>query len=725
MAVLLCATAAIGPLLPLRWLLAALAIGAAWRPGVAVWLPFLLAGWFAGRRAEPPPPLQPDAARLIASEGTIVRPSRQAFDRPDQQRSQLRLQSGGIVWLIEPSAAPPRCRADRISFVGWFQPLATSLGTLTVEQPSKVRDAGRGGSFLLRLLGRVDRANAAARQILEQRLGTDCGLAAALFLGRAEELGEADRNVLQATGCYHYLAISGFHVALLGWIALCGGRRLGLPRSPAMLTALGLVLGFAVWSGARPPVVRAAVVFAAWLWSHHRRRSMCTDSVLAFALLWSLGMEHGDLARPGLQLSFVAVVGIKIASLYRRATSPRGTGTGVQLHRPLVRLIAVSIGATLATAPLTAFHFETVSLLSPVSSLLLLPWILPLMATAATIVVAHAPLPALAEVLADLEIVLSRSLLTVARGLDHLPATPLEIPSPPLGCVFALLLGLVPLVRRRPLWALPCIGCSALLWSLSIRASGGDGILVLPTGHGQCVVVRSSGRTDVLDAGTKHPTSTARRRFETAIRRLRIERIDGLFLSHLDADHACFAPWLIERFGCDELLLSVAHKPAFHAVAPQASTLAALQRAALEGRTTVRFLRSGDRVGPHQVLWPRTPRHFSPNEGSLVLLSTLGGEVFLFPGDLEGPGLVELARQLTGPVDSLLLPHHGNADDHLAALLRRALPVRAIASRSAPLPEPVSALLGRLGIPCWTTARHGAIEVPARNAAHRPQPTGR
>jgi beta-lactamase superfamily II metal-dependent hydrolase len=66
------------------------------------------------------------------------------------------------------------------------------------------------------------------------------------------------------------------------------------------------------------------------------------------------------------------------------------------------------------------------------------------------------------------------------------------------------------------------------------------------------------------------------------------------------------------------------------------------------------------------------------NEGSRALLLGFGRSRVLLFGDAEGAGLRALLdrNRRLGPVDLLLLPHHGSETLWLAALLRAARPRR-------------------------------------------------
>src|SRR6185295_18588975 len=80
----------------------------------------------------------------------------------------------------------------------------------------------------------------------------------------------------------------------------------------------------------------------------------------------------------GWQLSFAAVLGILALSRPLRGAIAARTGEG-GWRGAVAESAAVTIAATLATAPLIAFHFESVSTMTVVANLIALPAVAPAM----------------------------------------------------------------------------------------------------------------------------------------------------------------------------------------------------------------------------------------------------------------------------------------------------------------------------------------------------------
>src|SRR5262249_6626035 len=85
------------------------------------------------------------------------------------------------------------------------------------------------------------------------------GVAGALLLGEGGPMTTDAWQKYARTGVIHVLAISGQHLMVLGWFLWLGFGVLGVRQRPAVLLVAGVLLGYALLTGGRPPALRAAV----------------------------------------------------------------------------------------------------------------------------------------------------------------------------------------------------------------------------------------------------------------------------------------------------------------------------------------------------------------------------------------------------------------------------------------------------------------------------------
>ena len=105
----------------------------------------------------------------------------------------------------------------------------------------------------------------------------------------------------------HLLAVSGLHLAILASLVGLFLRAAGVGRRSAGVTLAAFVVLYAVVAGARPPVVRAAVMVVTYLASAALGRDRNLQNAVAFAALVLLVHRPAALFEAGFQLSFAAV----------------------------------------------------------------------------------------------------------------------------------------------------------------------------------------------------------------------------------------------------------------------------------------------------------------------------------------------------------------------------------------------------------------------------------
>ncbi len=182
-------------------------------------------------------------------------------------------------------------------------------------------------------------------------------VADAILLGDRRALDSRLRGWFTQSGTVHVLVVSGLHLGFIAAVVyLLLGMLLGRGYVSAAL-ACAVLLGYALATGGRPPVMRAwlLVSFALFALPARRQRAVLNSLAVAFMLL--LLANPSWLSDAGFQLSFAAVAGIGMGMpVIERFTSGRDWWK-VRLWRWLFRLVAVCAVAQLAVAPLVAYHF--------------------------------------------------------------------------------------------------------------------------------------------------------------------------------------------------------------------------------------------------------------------------------------------------------------------------------------------------------------------------------
>lgn len=373
------------------------------------------------------------------------------------------------------------------------------------------------------------------------------GLARALLLGDKAGLGQAERTAFERTGALHLLAVSGLHAGLfaatVAWAA--GALRLGArPRAWLVTVVLGL---YVLVTGSGPAVQRAAVMSLAALWKPASRKGGGSLSYLGAAALFLLVRDPLSAADPGLQLSFLASLGIVTWPLLAGKTLLAGKAR---------RALASSLGAQVLTLPVVLHRFYRFCPYGPVIGLALLPLGGALITALFAAALAGLLCPPLFAILGPVLDLLLRGFVGVVAVLGRLPGSLLNIghPAPAASACAAVATVWASLAASRPggaaaarpaaraaAVALLAVGllCVQSVWRN--RAPSETTVDWFCVGQGDCALIHACGHAVLVDfAAPGPPGSQGGDRFSRAVLpylNARRCRPDLGILSHPHADH--------------------------------------------------------------------------------------------------------------------------------------------------------------------------------------------
>jgi competence protein ComEC len=580
-------------------------------------------------------------------------------------------------------ASPEPFRADELARIG----AALELRTRSI----RVLSGGRGGTD-----GWLDRARTRAEHAISAGLEPEqAALARGFVLGQDDRIDEATRERFRRSGLAHLLAVSGQNVMLLAILAGVLLSLLGVGQRTRLALVITAIVVYVPLAGSGPSIQRAAVMGVAGIVAGlvgSARDRIYLPLLAAAATLLLNPLSARDI---GWQLSFAAVLGISLWS------APLGTVIRDRLHgrlipgrlaSPLADGAALTIAATLATAPLMALHFEAFPLASLPANLLVLPAVAPVMWLGMlAAMLGQLPIPEAAiALLGRLQGPLLDYIDRVAELLAQPDGAVLELRAPPparVALVYAgILAGMFALLtavrRRRGLRVGGPLGATlALLAALALLLGDGRGVppppapgslrvAALDVGQGDAILLRGGDAPAILvDTG---PPGAG---IAETLGRHGIDRLAAVFITHDQLDHSGALGEILGAVRVERVLLA---RPA-PAIAAEADAAGVPTRLIAAGaRARFGKLRL-------DVLSPPvdTPPTIDPNGDSLVLAARFAGRRALLTGDAEA----EAVPLQAGPLDTLKVAHHGSADAGLAALLDRSRPAVALVSVGADNPH--------------------------------------
>jgi competence protein ComEC len=532
------------------------------------------------------------------------------------------------------------------------------------------------------------------------------GIIAALAIGDQRAIPPEQWQTFTRTGVNHLMSISGLHVTMVSGLAYA--LLLVLWRRSASLTlrlpapkaaALGgaaaaffytLLAGFAV-PAQRTLYMVCVVCIALWAGT-----ASSASAVLAAALFTVLLLDPWAVNAPGFWLSFAAVAAIFFVCVNR-------------LRRPnwLAAWLQTQAAVTVALLPVLLALMQQVSLLSPIANAFAIPVV--------SLVVA--PLALLAMMLPfDFVLHFAHGVMAgcmlVLEWLSAMPDAVWEQHAPVAWTVIAAIAGSLWLMAPRgsPGRWLGVVTCLPLFLVLPPALRSGElHAAVLDVGHGLAVLVRTANNALLYDTGPAFgpAVDSGNRIIVPYARALGVKRLDGMVVSHDDADHTGGALSVLQAVPVGWLATSLPAMDPLPLVAQHALRCARGQAWVWDG---VLFEMLHPDAGSYAA-------DLKDNDRSCVLKITTAAGTLLITGDIERRSEEALLASAS-PIkaDVLVVPHQGSRTSSTPAF------VEAVGASAVIFPVGYRNRFGhphaevvtryrRIGAALYRTDRDGAVLV--------------
>ena len=540
----------------------------------------------------------------------------------------------------------------------------------------------------------------------------------ALLIGDSTDFNYAQDRAFQVSGLRHVVAVSGLHVSILfSLIYLAFGKN----RILNVLFGLPLLLLFAAIAGFTPSIIRACLMQALMLLSMLVNKEYDPPTALAFAVLVILGINPHAITSVSFQLSVGCMIGIfafceplrqYLLSFGKLQQKSKGKSMQARLIRWLTGSVAVTLSAMVVTTPLCAIYFGMVSLVGVLANLLTL-WVISFIFYGSMLAcIAMLLWTSLGQGIGWLISWPVRYVLGISGALAKLPFAAVYTDSVYIVAwiVIAYLLLAVFFVCKKKYPGLTVITmvatlcvCIGLSW-LEPRLDD-TRVCVIDVGQGQSILIQQREERYLVDCGGSHVGVTA----DTVANFLLsqgIFRLDGIILTHYDADHAGSVLDLLTSVDADIIYMPDVYdsngiRESIEVTHPE--------KVSLVSETCELKLETGK-----FTLYPPESAA-DDNESSVCVLFQAGNCDILITGDRSSAGERALLQQAALPRLSLLVAgHHGSHSATSADLLYATQPAAVAISVGAdnPYGHPREELLDRLsrfGCDVYRTDLQGTI----------------
>ena len=501
---------------------------------------------------------------------------------------------------------------------------------------------------------------------LEARAGVEtAAMTAGVLFGQTDDIDEDTLEEFRMNGTAHILSVSGLHIGIIygviSWLWRWKKGRLYFALTIAFFVCYMIMASFSA------PVVRAVIMVGLHLLARLLRKRYDLESAVYLAALILLAYNPLTLFNTGFQMSFMAMISLALVMpVVRRFYS------GVLLS---------GLSVQLGLLPYTAYMFNYVSLGSVAVNIPIIfisGLLVPLgLASMGVLYVSEALFGVMAELLGGLCVMMTElNSVTTVEGV-----TVFTVTSPDIRLllmyyllifVFAAEEGRLLIIRHKRACGVAVAAVAAMM-SLAFGSAADSGFdkanaVFVDVGQGDCVHIKTEdGKNYMIDGGGSMNYSVGEKTLKPYLLKNGVRRLDGIFVTHLHADHYKGAAELCREGMAERLFLYEGNIVREDEV---------LGETGLDG-SRLTYLYAGQRVELSEdvsveVLWPekRSAAEYETviadeedeNSASLVFKVTVAGAEIMMTGDIDEECQEALAEEYGDRLGSDILkaPHHGS-----------------------------------------------------------------
>lgn len=363
-----------------------------------------------------------------------------------------------------------------------------------------------------------------------------------MLTGDRGDIDDDMRKSFQKSGIYHIVAVSGLHTGI--FISIFAYILAMLPlksRFKNMISKLGaviisvLLLMFTGYGISITRVIFMSVIMAVCFFA--KRKYDILISIITAAVIIILITPY-NLFNQSFQLSFLSTFGLCTALKIREKHKTNNRFEYIKSS------VTISVGSTIATAPLCSAVFGTVSLAGVAANLIVIPLATVLLGSIIVFFTMALILPqSIISVFAVIPKTISDVIISIANYISKFPFSSIEAQWNQVVCMLGILsiltLIITAIIKRKlkyGIYAAIIVPCIAILPLTPVQKD--VSVTFVNCAMGECTLLKTpDGKNIMFDCGSSTFDDSFEDLFKPFLKHIRTEKIDTLYISYFDDEH--------------------------------------------------------------------------------------------------------------------------------------------------------------------------------------------
>lgn len=539
----------------------------------------------------------------------------------------------------------------------------------------------------------------------------NASLMTGIFLGQSSYLSSEDIDVYRDMGLAHLLAVSGLHIGIISGFISFVLSNLGIKRRINIIITLSTIWIYGYLIGFPPSILRSSIMFTILYYSQLIHEPYDSINSLSLAMFILLIINPYYIFNLGFQLSFAATFSILIFT-------PRIRHGFYPFSNKITESLSSILGVQVGLLPFQAYYFNNINIISIIANLIIIPMI------SFSLILGF-----LMIILTDFHSIngligiILENLLNIEgimlNWLNGISINSFRVFSPEIitGLIFYIILFVIfdiINIKKLDKIMVKVVAVYLILLTMiniySIINDKSTELHFIDVGQGDSILIRTKRADYLMDTGGSFfgDYNIAEGITIPYLEKLGINKLEGLFITHFDADHSQGVPLILDILDVrylfstylpddEEMLNSIKSSDAKSIILKENDKLK------LDDSITL------------DIIWPNTSNLDSNNSSMVSILRTNGTNILL-TGDIEREAEYLIKDKIIDDIHIIKVPHHGSNTSSTDEFLQSIRPQDAIiqVGRNNLYNHPSDEVLNRynsLGAAVYRTDNMGLVKV--------------